>query len=62
MDRRRPFAPRPARPLTLHPPTRADEEEVRAQQLSAIIDTQLSSPAALAAMRASLERLLPQGE
>lgn len=37
-----------------------DEEELQTAQLSAVIDSQLSSPAALEAMRASLERMLPQ--
>lgn len=37
----------------------AHDEEVHAEQLSAVIDSQLSSPSQLAAMRASLERLLP---
>jgi hypothetical protein len=38
----------------------ADEDEARADHLNAVIDSQLSSPAALEAMRASLERLLPR--
>jgi hypothetical protein len=37
-----------------------DEDEARADHLNAVIDSQLSSPAALEAMRASLERLLPR--
>jgi hypothetical protein len=41
------------------PSAAADEEEVQAEQLSAVIDSQLASPAQLEAMRASLERLLP---
>lgn len=41
-------------------PVAQDEDEVRAEHLNAVIDSQLSSPAALEAMRASLERLLPQ--
>ncbi|KAI3436728.1 hypothetical protein D9Q98_006143 [Chlorella vulgaris] len=37
-----------------------DEDELLAEQFSAVIDSQLGSPAALEAARASLERLLPQ--
>ena len=46
-------------PASFSPPPAADEEEVQAEQLSAVIDSQLASPAQLEAMRASLERLLP---
>ncbi len=38
----------------------ADEEEVHSEHVNAVIDSHLSSPAALAAVKASLERLLPQ--
>jgi hypothetical protein len=41
-------------------PAAADEDELLAEQFSAVIDSQLGSPAALEAARASLERLLPQ--
>ncbi|PSC71555.1 hypothetical protein C2E20_5127 [Micractinium conductrix] len=39
-----------------------DEDELAVAQLSAIIDSQLSSEEALARMKASFERLLPQDE
>ncbi|EFN58519.1 hypothetical protein CHLNCDRAFT_56897 [Chlorella variabilis] len=41
-------------------PIMQDDEEVHTEHLNAVIDSQLSSPAALEAMKASLERLLPQ--
>ncbi len=53
-------APQAPEDVSTHGPAAADEDELLAEQFSAVIDSQLGSPAALEAARASLERLLPQ--
>lgn len=62
------FLDAPSEPLFLDAPSwvfepdallRQDEDVVQAERISAVIDSQLASPAALQALRANLERMLP---